>query len=301
MALEVTSTLSPPLDSADQEAAARLDQALSTFETDPFKARRALLELELQCLDRFHRVAVRKVISTEDSPGILYLISRLVARGRLLDSLLDRPCCDREIVVRVAQRALRVDRTLQGQLLKALESADRTGEPGRVVQILKILGEVCDGPRLLTELGPMANHPNPVIRTRVLSLMTHHRKDVVWLERCLKDSEPRVRADAIEATWDMEPGEVRHLWEKAVLDPHHRVVANALVGLHKAGDAGAAEGLLRMARNTDPNFRAAAAWAMGKTGDGAFHGNLMELRRDDDGAVRRNALAGLVKLNKPAG
>ena len=76
------------------------------------------------------------------------------------------------------------------------------------------------------------------------------------------------------------------------------MVANALVGLHMAGDENAGDELEQIATFPSPEFRAAAAWAMGKIGSDRFIPTLKEMAKAPEGPVRRSALRALVQMRR---
>jgi hypothetical protein len=90
------------------------------------------------------------------------------------------------------------------------------------------------------------------------------------------------------------------VFAQAVEDPHHRVRANALVGLYLQGEQKSLPKLLGMGQDPDAMVRAAGAWAMGRTGDARFEPVLQELRRaaDRNPMVIRNALLSISRLQR---
>ena len=92
----------------------------------------------------------------------------------------------------------------------------------------------------------------------------------LWVERQMAMADARMRANVIEALWGVKSPEAEKSLRAALYDSHHRVVGNALVGLHQLGDREVPGRLMEMAAHADPHFRAAAAWAMGRTGDRSY-------------------------------
>ncbi len=88
------------------------------------------------------------------------------------------------------------------------------------------------------------------------------------------------------------------VFERAAEDPHHRVAANALVGLYQQGDPASVAGLAGMIRRPDLASRAAAAWAMGRIGDPRFIPLLQSTRRlpGQDPSVVRNCLGAVKRI-----
>jgi hypothetical protein len=89
------------------------------------------------------------------------------------------------------------------------------------------------------------------------------------------------------------------LFQKATADPHHRVAANAAVGLHRAGDLRAVKIVERMAKATNQSVRAAAVWAMGETRDPRFLRSLQHIvGLRAAGPVQQNAIRATVRIRK---
>jgi hypothetical protein len=69
-------------------------------------------------------------------------------------------------------------------------------------------------------------------------------------------------------------------------DAHHRVAANASIGLCLADVPGAAQRMIWTARAESPQLQAATAWAMGQTGRAEFNEELEKLAADEVVIVR---------------
>jgi len=107
-----------------------------------------------------------------------------------------------------------------------------------------------------------------------------------------------VRANFVEGLWNRTASDCRPLFRQALEDSHHRVVGNALVGLHRLGETGdIVRQVGKMARRPEAPFRAAAAWVMGQTGEERYTAVLRQLVRDPDALVRHSALRNLRRIN----
>ena len=115
-----------------------------------------------------------------------------------------------------------------------------------------------------------------------------------------QDDDPRVRANVIESLWSVGGESRAGCFARGLRDPHHRVVANSLIGLYLQGETSGVSGLVHMAQHDDAIFRAAATWAMGRTGDTRFLPILRQMRRgaDQDSTVVRNALHAISRINQ---
>jgi hypothetical protein len=100
-----------------------------------------------------------------------------------------------------------------------------------------------------------------------------------------QDPDPRVRANAVESLWGRTDEDAVRRFRAALGDSHPRPVANACVGLYLSGRAEAVRELSNLASHPEPRFRAAAAWAMGRTGHSRFLPLLAEMRAASSGPV----------------
>ncbi|MGC8760911.1 MAG: HEAT repeat domain-containing protein [Bryobacteraceae bacterium] len=98
-------------------------------------------------------------------------------------------------------------------------------------------------------------------------------------ERFFEDPDPRVRANAIESLWGRDDEEAVARYGRALQEPYPRTVANACVGLYLAGRTEALRELKALSHHPESRFRAAGAWAMGRTGDPRFLPVLAEMRK----------------------
>jgi HEAT repeat protein len=119
------------------------------------------------------------------------------------------------------------------------------------------------------------------------------------MDRLMADEDARVRANFVEGLWNRPDADSRAVFRRALEDPDHRVVGNAVAGLHRLGEARAVVAHVgKMARRPEPLFRAAAAWVMGQTGEHRYSAILRQMVRDPDPLVRSNALRSLRRINQ---
>ncbi|MEO8130400.1 MAG: HEAT repeat domain-containing protein [Bryobacteraceae bacterium] len=96
-------------------------------------------------------------------------------------------------------------------------------------------------------------------------LLSRSALNVNLIEELLKSNDPRVRANAIESTWQLH--DLLPLIRSATSDPHNRVVGNALFALYKLGDTSATAAIIQMAKHHSVAFQLTALWVMGETED----------------------------------
>jgi len=112
----------------------------------------------------------------------------------------------------------------------------------------------------------------------------------------LGESDPRVRANAIESLWGVDSPEARTLLNFAANDANNRVVGNALLGLYHLGESSVLADVVRLAGHESALFRSSAAWVMGEAGDPRFTEALRPMISDPDAKVRKRAFAALAQI-----
>lgn len=148
--------------------------------------------------------------------------------------------------------------------------------------VLEELAEAAGHVLMLLQLDCVpVEERSTVARSRLARTAARGVAMLALFERLRQDSDPRVRADAVEGLWGQRTDFALGEFRRAAEDSHHRVAACGWVGLHMAGAPDAAQGLLAMAAHPDAKFRAAAAWAMGRTGDPQFRPALERMRADE--------------------
>jgi HEAT repeat protein len=163
-------------------------------------------------------------------------------------------------------------------------------------RVLRLLGRISSGTRLVASLLPLLNSEDEQIRAQAALLIARGRPNTAWALEMLKDPNPRVRANVVEGSegWCRS----REFLEQAMHDRHHRVVCNAIVNLYSLAPKRARSALEMVAERSDPLFRAAAAWACGAIGSPELSDLAVRLRSDPHPSVRWNALRAIRALHK---
>lgn len=176
--------------------------------------------------------------------------------------------------------------------------ANELTDPKNIGRALGLISALDDFETLLPLLRTYSHHTNERIRSKAVKLLCQLRPNRSLIERQMESMDPRVRASAIEALWYARCPDSAGLFTSALSDPHHRVVANALVGLHLQESAEAFDKLLDMARHPQAFFRSAAAWAFGFVREERATPALETLATDSSPMVRKRALQGLLALHQ---
>jgi HEAT repeat protein len=177
-----------------------------------------------------------------------------------------------------------------------ISAASALQSPAQILRALSLLPALGDYSALLPLLRTLGRHPDHRVRSKAVKLLCQLRPNKSLIERQMLSTDTRVRANAIEALWHVQTAEAREILRSAVADSNHRVVANALVGLHLQHDGSAIETMIRLAAHSDALFRTAMAWAFGFILDPRARPTLEHLAQDPSGMVKKRALQSLLSL-----
>ncbi|MBZ5617856.1 MAG: HEAT repeat domain-containing protein [Acidobacteriia bacterium] len=247
----------------------------------------------------FYAETIEVLRTRDESSGSQYLVSMLVANQLLVPVLCDL-ALTRERALAVAQAAAKAGVMVDVMLAKHLsEQAPSIGDgacPADLQRSMDILAEISDGTRILPCLMALARQTNPALVSKAVLMIGRLNRNVKWVLNRLSDSDPRVRANAIEGLWGVDTEEARRLLRSAASDANNRVAGNALFALYQLGDCWAIPELLKMANHESGRFRVTAAWAMGETGDPRFTKTLARMVGEPNVSVRTGAFAALGKI-----
>lgn len=241
------------------------------------------------------RFASREVLSDIiDARGARYLADLLIPT--LIDTTLPF-----DLALRVARAASQVDSQWHMRLVRFLVVGSLDGgelDETSAGRLLEILGAVGDTAGVQPFLRQMLLHPSPRIRSKITRLLSHGDAAPGAVEKLLKDSDSRVRANAVEALWSSSDPEAVRLLKEALQDSNNRVVGNAILGLHAVGQTQAITAALDLANHESPLFRLTAAWVMGKTEDPRFIPLLGRMLVESRGQARRTVFRALESIKK---
>ena len=281
------------------EIAGSLTALMRNFDRDGVTSRRLINELLSASPELFRDAAVQVLKTADDSRAVQCLIGVLVAHGLLLP-VLCHPALSREQVLVVARIAQRVDGTAESAIAKGLADSVISNDPGvrpkDAGRLLEVLSEISDGSRILPSLMRLLRHPDPHLRSKAVKMIGCGTRNAKWVQGRLAETDPRVRANAIESLWGVDTPEARQLLQSSVHDGDNRVAGNALVALHRIGDSGVIADFFRLAAHDSQRFRVTAAWAMGEAADPRFSETLARMLRDGHPPVRTRALASLGRI-----
>ena len=284
------------------DIATQIRHAVEALSTNSQNQGRRLRELLDESPAVFRQVVAAMLAAARDTPEIRYVIALLSARGMLVPMLRDLSSTDRGAAGVVAQLAQRMDPRFDRSILRSAHETPPPVDRNRpdAEFLLGLLDELSGVFCLLPMLAPLRHSDDPNIRARMALMLGRITQAQDWFRDLEQDTDPRVRANLVESLWQISGEGSIACFRRNLSDAHHRVVANALVGLYLHGETSGVSGMVRLAQHDDSSFRAAAAWAMGRTGDARFLPLLRQSRRgpDQDSAVVRNALHAIARINQ---
>jgi hypothetical protein len=249
--------------------------------------------------ESFYAEALESLKNPEDEAHTKYITAMLVANQLLLPALCDL-ALNWDQALALAQGAVReagmVDVMLARHLSQIAASMGESQYDAGSKRLMLILAAISNGTRILPCLMTLARPANPAMQSKAVLMIGRIKRSVKWVLGRLADSDPRVRANAVEALWGNDTEEVRRVLRLAAGDRHNRVAGNALVALYRAGDPWALRELLKMVEHESPEFRATAAWIMGEAGDPRFTRILGRLVGEPHPAIRTRAFSSLGRI-----
>lgn len=278
----------------------RIEELVQEFERDANGIRAQLRDLQATDPGAFLAASVEVLKTRAETRGGHYLVALMLANDLLIPALCLPSLSSREAVA-LARAASRIDSMVDVAVARCL--ADGVGAAGSyddraAVRLMDVLCEISSGQRILPWLMRLLRQPNEDLRSKAVLIIGRHSRSVRWLAQRLAESDTRVRANAVEALWDVDQGEVRELLESAARDADNRVAGNALLGLYRLGECAAIPDILAMAGNPSAMFRSTAAWVMGESGDSRFSEAAAAMLRDADPTVRKHAFSALGRIKE---
>ena len=299
-----------------------LELTAERFSDDPVQHSRSLRELMASDPEMFHAAALAVLHSGRGSLGHHFIASLVAERqllsgtlperlSRALDYLLhiiqsdllfenlsDPNILSTEHALYLARQVVNSDASLANRLANLVQETLASSSVDAVVtdRMLDLLEAISNGSRVLPTLTTLLRHENSKVRSKAILLTGKRLRSLHWIRLFAADSNPAVRANALESLWGSQTEEARALFTKGAQDPDPGVAANALLGLYLAGDSTAIPAMLRLLSHSEPEFRAAGAGLMGKTGHPRFLAVLTERLRDADGNTRSNAFRAISAL-----
>jgi hypothetical protein len=304
----------------------RIQQILDVFGKRPGSGRQELSQMFSNDPAVFCAAALPCLKGGADSAAYRALTSLLVPENSLTARL-----CDLLILSRIGSSYLDLIWQLTGMICdpgpfrreEALSSAGQLLEidplfdlklasticrPGRAEagqvtgkaaeRTLDIVGALPETPRVIPALAHLISSDNSRLKSKATMIIGRRLQNSTWAETHLGECDPRVRANAVESLWGLDTPGARTILEQALEDPHNRVIANALVGLHKLRFPDLGPLIVKLSAHSDPLFRISGAWVMEQISDQRFLPVLTEMIRDQNPAVRTGAFRAIASLKR---
>lgn len=289
-------------DNPPDEVPTTFSNMVRNFETDATEGRRLILGFLEKDRDLFLAGAMEVLKSGDASRAGQFVVSLLSSNGMLLQALSDSSL-SRDQAIALGRAIKRADPMMDSVLAHSL--ADSATGNGAVVisdpaRIMEILCDIADPARVMPSMMRLLRHPNPYLRSKAVKMIGRGSRSVRWVMGRLNESDPRIRANAVESLWGVATPEARTMLNFAASDANNRVVGNALLGLYYLGEACSLTNIANLAEHEFSLFRSTAAWVMGATGDPRFTDALRRLISETDSLVRKRTFMALKRI-KAAG
>jgi hypothetical protein len=250
----------------------------------------------------FLQSSCRVLKASAEGPGAAYLMELLWSNPVMVSGLIEPALLPLDTAIRFAKQWVQYDSMLDIKLLHMGFPSEATTVQNvdivRAKRVLAIVNELPACRHILLPLVNLLHSPDPKVRSKAASLYGRTSQNADWVRKRLTEDDARVRANAVESLWGTDSTSARAMLREASRDQHHRVAANALVGLHRIGAYDVTASVQKMAQAEDPMGRAAAAFAMGQILHADFKPVLESLLKDDSPQVRSQALRSLIRLKR---
>jgi HEAT repeat protein len=250
----------------------------------------------------FLRAACRILKANSNGPGADYLMELLWSNPILFGSLIDPKLLSLDAAISFAKRWVAYDPMLDIKLLHMGFPTDGGAvcdiDIVRARRVLALVNELPPSRHILFPLVSLLRSPDAQVRSKAATLYGRTSRNAEWVRSRLGEADARVRANAVESLWGEDSEAAQAVLKEASRDRHHRVAANAWVGLDQMGARDVVASLQKMAEAEDPMARAAAAFAMGHTGHAEFKPVLEQMLKDSSPHARSQALRALLRMKK---
>jgi len=270
----------------------RLHSALARFKTDPETVKSELTDLAEKMPQEFRTAALTWITHGNEEVTGRFLVEELYARNMLVEALSNPAAMPMEDAVKIAAQAQATIPGFDVDLARECgnPSAPQAARATSLLMGLKLSNEA------LTALTGGLRHQDAAIRSMAAKLYAGISRDKSRINYLVNDEDPRVRANTLEGLRSIRGALTTTLLRDALADDHHRVAANAALGLYELGHSDGAGHLRAMTTHSEREHRISAAWAIGETGDKSLALLLDAMASDQVSSVRSAAQAAARKL-----
>lgn len=222
---------------------------------------------------------------------------------RTTSEICDPRRCPAGEAIRAAKERTRLDCTYDLEIghFLASQCMARPVDLKSIERALEILTAISSAGRLANVLRSCLTQDDSQVRSKAALILAVHFEGAPVLEKlATADTDPRVRANTVEALWNRKTPQAESILGKALQDTHHRVSANAAYGLFLIDPARYGSAVDSFVTHAVPEHRMAAAWLIRKMGHGKHCEHLRTLIHDSNAGVRRAAFQTIAELRAAA-
>lgn len=278
-----------------------VDSLIATFDTHAYTVSRALRQMRETNPEFFYSSALRIIATSPENSGTRFLATLIPVEDPILEIVANPLAFDLAGAKRIVEALRKLDSLVESRLLRLISAnPSKAPSPQTIDRILDIADEFSEGARLVPVLMQVFRTADVYSRARLaLSIGKHHRnKD--WLEARMRDPDPRVRANAVEANWKKGDDTAIFVFKAAIRDEHSRVIGNGVVGLYYLGHVRILRYLTELLNTPNPHCRAAAIWAIGHLAETRFEKSIARCAGEKDLLVRRCLVVTQAQLKRAA-
>ena len=211
----------------------------------------------------FQQAVVQYLLNGGQQQSLHLLIWLLQRKGKLLDLLLNPQLASLEDSIIVAKIINKLTDQLDVQLAQVLKEA-----PDELAaRILRLLAEISDSNRTLPLLTITLREESPELRSKAAFVFVRHCHNSLFIKYALQDSDPKVRASALEglglSDYPVDPA----AFLDALADADVSVQSQALVACYRKGERKRALQLVAdMSRHEESAFSSGGGMGHGRDG-----------------------------------
>ena len=277
-------------------------QSVSDFEHHPIAAAQALRETLALDRDAFAESALPLLKAGVGGPGGRYLTTLLVQSDLIIGKLCDASALTLAEAISMAKHVAQIepllDVRLADKLLRPGDAAVSRLDGAAAERALEVLDAISEGTRIVPILSHMVRHPNERLRSKAVLLIGRRVRSAKWSMQYVSEADVRVQANAVEALWGLEDGELREPLRGLLKSTNNRVAGNAAIALYRMHDTTVIEEIMALATHEAASFRATGAWVMGNTADPRFLPALAPLLIDPSPQVRTTAFRSILRTKR---
>jgi HEAT repeats len=204
----------------------------------------------------------------------------------------------KEEAIRLAKHLATNDRSFHLNVGKMLQEENRRDKLNfeAITRILDILDVAAPSCVLISLVMPLFRNGDSRLQSKCATFLARHEQSLTWARKLLSTGDARVRANVVEGLWGSKSPEAKEFFLTAANDWHHRVVGNAIYGLHLQNPDETIPLIRRMVEHQNPAFRRAAAWLIRKIRTAELRAVLRPLLLDRDAGVKQAAFNTLANI-----